>query len=105
MCNDWSLLRYLGILHQEVALLYCDNKDALYIEVNSVFNKRTRHIWMDWHYVRDKIQDSYVIIIRFMSSANQLADVLTKALGKEVFLPIVHKLGVLDIHSPSLGEC
>ena len=93
------LLRDLGILYQEVALLYCDNKVALHIAANPIFHERARHIEMDCHYIRDKIQDGYVII-RFMSSANQLANVLTRALGKEVFMHMVRKLGVLNIHSP-----
>ena len=55
---------------------------------------------MDCHYIRDKIQDGS-IVTRFMNSAYQLADVLTKALGKEAFIPMIHKLGVQDIHSPT----
>ncbi|KAL6321877.1 hypothetical protein AAG906_035581 [Vitis piasezkii] len=38
---------------------------------------------------------------RFMNSAHQLVDVLTKALGKEVFTLMIHKLGIQDIHSPT----
>ena len=55
---------------------------------------------MDCHCIRDKIQEGCVIT-RFVSSANWLADMLTKALGKDVFMPMVRKLGVLDIHSPT----
>ena len=43
------LLRDLGILHQEVTLLYCDNKAALHVVANPIFHERTRHIEMDWH--------------------------------------------------------
>ncbi|KAL6323616.1 hypothetical protein AAG906_039210 [Vitis piasezkii] len=94
------LLRDLGVLHREPSLLYCDNKAALHIAANPVFHERTRHIEMDCHYIRDKIQDGSVAT-RFVNSAHQLADVLTKALGKEVFTPMIRKLGVQDIHSPT----
>ena len=94
------LLRDLGVLHQEPTLLHCDNKAALHIAANPVFHEHTRHIEMDCHYIREKIQDGSVLT-RHVSSMHQLADVLTKPLGKEFFSPMIHKLGVQDIHSPT----
>ena len=103
-CCELTWLRYLlkdlGVLHPKPALLYYDNKAVLHIAANPVFHERTRHIEMDCHYIRDKIQDGYVAT-RFVNSAHQLADVLTKALGKDVFTSMICKLGVQDIHSPT----
>jgi hypothetical protein len=53
---------------------------------------------MDCHYIKEKIQDG-LVITRYVSSAHQLADILTKPLGKENFVPMICKLGVHDIHS------
>ena len=103
-CCELTWLRYLlkdlGLLHHKPALLYCDNKAALHIAANPVFHERTRHIKMDCHYIRDKIQDGSVTT-RHVHSEHQLADILTKPLGKEMFLSMIHKLGVQDIHSPT----
>ncbi|XP_024165222.1 uncharacterized mitochondrial protein AtMg00810-like [Rosa chinensis] len=103
-CCELTWLRYLlkdlGVSHQQPALLYCDNKAALHIAANPIFHETTRHIEMDCHYIRDKIQDGSVAT-KFVSSTHQLADILTKALGKETFLPLIRKLGVRDIHSPT----
>ena len=72
-CCELTWLRYLlkdlGVLHSEPALLYCDNKVSLHIAANLVFHERTRHIEMDCHYIRDKIQDGSVAT-RFVNSAH-----------------------------------
>jgi len=78
------LLRDLGLSYHEPDLLYCGNKAALHIAASPVFHERTMHIEMDCHYIRDKVQDGFVTT-RHVNSEHQLADILTKPLGKECF--------------------
>ncbi|CAL8152565.1 unnamed protein product [Prunus armeniaca] len=94
------LLQDLQLTHSEPVTLHCDNQAALHIAANLVFHERTRHIEMDCHFIRDKIQDGS-IVTKHVSSSQQVADILTKPLGKEGFSTMLCKLGVLDIHSPT----
>jgi hypothetical protein len=74
-----ALLRELGVKLKEKPCLWCDNLGATYLSVNPVFHARTKHIEIDFHFVRERVADN-LLNIKFISSKDQVADGFTKAL-------------------------
>ncbi|KAL5699168.1 hypothetical protein ACHQM5_030108 [Ranunculus cassubicifolius] len=97
------LLRDLGVDHSFPITLFCDNQVALHISNNPVFHECTKHIELDCHFVREKLQ-AKLISPRYIPAADQLADIFTKPLGKDPFHTLVSKLGVTSIHTQLEGE-
>ena len=80
--------------------LYGDNKTTIHIAKNDVFYERTKHIEVDCHIVRKKLEDK-IIVAKHISSRHQLADRLTKSLGKTRIDFICDKLGMYDVYAPA----
>ena len=84
------LLKDLGVfLHTPI--LWCDNISALALASNPVFHARTKHIEVDYHFVREKVLRRD-LLLKFVASHDQLADILTKGLPSPRFLWLLSKL-------------
>lgn len=64
--------------------LCVDNQSAIKLIKNPVFHKKSKHIDVSYHFVREKYEDN-VINVKYVHTTEQLADIYTKALPKATF--------------------
>ena len=94
------ILEDLKIKSDEPMRLYCDNKSSISIAHNPMQHDRTKHIEVDRHFIKEKL-DSGLICTPYVSSQDNLADILTKGLNSNNFEKIVSKLGMENTYSPA----
>jgi hypothetical protein len=89
----------LHIQCSKLPVLFCDDQSALHIAVNPVFHEHTKHLEIDCHLVREKLQVGIMKCLH-VSSQDQLADFFTKSLLPQPFNILLSKLGLLDLYQP-----
>ncbi|CAN6683923.1 unnamed protein product [Malus baccata var. baccata] len=83
----------------QTPIIYCDNKSAIALAFNPVFHARTKHVEIDYHYIREKVLLGH-IGVQHVPSLFQLADIFTKSLAADRFAVLTSKLSV---RSPSFS--
>ncbi|KAJ0522439.1 putative RNA-directed DNA polymerase [Helianthus annuus] len=89
-----TLLRELRVPIRSSPNLWCDNLGATYLSANPIFHARTKHVEVDFHFVRERVAQGK-LKVQFISTKDQLADVFTKPLPADRFLYLKSKLRVL----------
>ncbi|XP_055804313.1 secreted RxLR effector protein 161-like [Solanum dulcamara] len=94
-----GLFEELGV-HTELPItMVCDSKAAIQIAANPIFHDRTKYIDIDCHFVREKINQG-ILKIEFTHNKDQLADLLSKSLGKAQHHLLLNELGVMNLFKP-----
>jgi hypothetical protein len=80
--------------------LYYDNKSAIAIAHNLVQHDRTKHVEVDRHFIKEKLE-SGLIYTPYVPTGEQLAEILTKGVQNPVFKNTLDKLGMKDLLHPA----
>nr|ABF94964.1 retrotransposon protein, putative, Ty1-copia subclass [Oryza sativa Japonica Group] len=88
-----TLLTELQVQSPPMAKLWCDNLGAKYLSSNPVFHTRTKHIEVDYHFVRERVSQK-LLEIDFVPTGDQVADGFTKALPVRQLENFKHNLNL-----------
>ena len=70
-----------------------DNQGAIALANNPEYHVRTKHIDIQYHFIRECVQDGK-IDLQYCPTEDMLADGMTKALARDRHLDLLSKMGV-----------
>ncbi|XP_070036110.1 uncharacterized protein [Nicotiana tomentosiformis] len=76
--------------------IFCDNTSAISMTKNPVRHKKTKHIDVRHHFLRDNYEKG-LITVEFCTTDKQIADIFTKALSRDHFERNRLELGMIKI--------
>lgn len=92
------LLEDLGEKQDSPTTILCDNQSAIALSENPKFHSKSKHIEMQFHYIRDQIH-SKELRLEYCSTQQMYADYLTKSVGKEKHELCKQHSGLVDEHN------
>nr|GEY02754.1 hypothetical protein [Tanacetum cinerariifolium] len=83
--------------------MYCDNKSAIALCCNNVQHSRSKHIDIRYHFMKEQVENG-VIKLYFVNTEYQLANLFTKALGRDRIEFLINKLGMRSFTPETLKQ-
>ncbi|GJW04892.1 retrovirus-related pol polyprotein from transposon TNT 1-94 [Tanacetum coccineum] len=99
---DADHAEYYGYKYNQIPM-YCDSKSVIAISCNPVQHSKTKHIDIRYHFIKEHVEKG-IVELYFVGTEYQLADLFTKALPKERFEYLVHRIGMRCM-TPTQLEC
>jgi histone deacetylase 1/2 len=99
-----NLLRELHVRIDKATVIYCDNVSAVYLAENPVHHRRTKHVELDIHFVREKVALGQFKVLQ-IPTRHQFADIMTKGLPTSLFNDFRDSLCIRITEAPTAGGC
>ena len=80
-----NLLAEIGFTQQGPSTIHCNNRSAIHMATNDVIGPKSKHISIKFHFTKQAIANQE-IILQYVSTADNLADFMTKPLVGQKFL-------------------
>jgi hypothetical protein len=102
----WLRKMLIGLFGVQLrpTVIYCDNQSCIKLSENPVFHDRSKHIEIRYHFIHDYVQRG-AVELQYISTEEQVADILTKALNMGKFVFFRDKLGVVSNTFLGMREC
>jgi len=78
-----------------VPTVYGDNQSVIKLVKNPEFHRRTKHINVRYHYIREKVNEG-LFSLEYISSKEQIVDIKTKPTPRTWFNELREMLGVIN---------
>nr|GFB07196.1 uncharacterized mitochondrial protein AtMg00810-like [Tanacetum cinerariifolium] len=101
LCMRSQLSDY-GLAFNKIPM-YCDNKSDIALCCNNVQHSRSKHINIRYHFIKEQVENG-VIELYFVNTEYQLADLFTKALGRDRIEFLTNKLGMRSFTPETLKK-
>ena len=79
----------------DTIFILCDSQSGIRLFENHMFHDRSKHIYIRYHFIQDMVQQG-AVRLDHIESDEQVADILTKPLGRVKFLTFCEKLGIVE---------
>ena len=97
-----NLFMNMNCTSYKLTVLYKNNNSCIGLTENSLHYKRTKHIDVYYHYTRDVVENK-VVMAGKIDTTDQVADILTKPLGKVLFSKHLKSINITYSSGTELG--
>jgi hypothetical protein len=83
-------------LVQQVVRIDCDSQSAIFLAKNPTYHSKTKHIDVQYHFVRDMVEEKKVLLMK-VDTLKNVADSLTKYVSTEKFSWCRGSMGIVSL--------